>query len=61
MDLTDKSSDNEPLIKIAKKASKDMKKPFSVPPTKPVDTKKKGNFPSLYLQNEKKVHVLCIR
>lgn len=40
----DDSSDNEPLIKIAKVASKAEKKPFSVPPKKSVDTKKTGKI-----------------
>lgn len=41
---TDDSSDNEPLIKIAKVSSKAAKKPFSVPPKRTVDTKKKGKI-----------------
>lgn len=40
---TDESSDNEPLIKVAKMTAKAVKKPVSVPAKKSVDTKKKGN------------------
>lgn len=47
---TDDSSDNEPLIKIAKNASKGVKV-FSVSPKKPTDTKKEGNFLSMHLQH----------
>ncbi|XP_076609815.1 uncharacterized protein LOC143334791 isoform X3 [Chaetodon auriga] len=38
---TDESSDNEPLIKIAKVSSKAVNKPFSVPPKKSVDTQER--------------------
>lgn len=58
---TDESSDNEPLVKFAKKASKAARKPFSVPPKKSVDTKKKGNFLSMYLQHQQTVAILCSR
>lgn len=44
---TDESSDNEPLIKVAKMTAKAVKKPVSVPAKKSVDTKKKGNFLSM--------------
>lgn len=55
---TDDSSDNEPLIKIAKNASKGVKV-FSVSPKKPTDTKKEGNFLSMHLQHEKNVPIFC--
>lgn len=41
---TDESSDNEPLIKIAKVSSKAAKKLISVPPKKSVDKKKQGKI-----------------